>query len=98
MKQRSVGSTGEVVGAVGLGGLALSSTYHPTNDEDALALMHRAFDIGVTHLDTADAYGKGPTARDTTSGSSARPSDHGETPYTWRPSSVSCSRPKGSGS
>jgi len=63
MKQRNVGATGEVVGAVGLGGLALSSTYHPTNDEDALALMRRAFDIGVTHLDTADAYGKGHNER-----------------------------------
>jgi len=59
MKQRNVGATGDVVGAIGLGGLALSSTYHPTDDETALALMHRAFDIGVTHLDTADAYGRG---------------------------------------
>ncbi len=63
MNQRSVGSTGEMVGAVGLGGLALSSTYHPTNDDDALALMHSAFDIGVTHLDTADVYGKGHNER-----------------------------------
>jgi aryl-alcohol dehydrogenase-like predicted oxidoreductase len=63
MRQRNVGATGEVVGAIGLGGLALSSTYHPTDDENALALMHRAFDIGVTHLDTADAYGKGHNER-----------------------------------
>ncbi len=63
MRQRNVGSTGEAVGAVGLGGMALSSIYHPTDDESSVALMHHALECGVTHLDTADAYGGGHNER-----------------------------------
>lgn len=63
MQQRNVGSTGLSVGAVGLGGMALSSIYHPTDDDSSVALMHHALDIGVTHVDTADAYGGGHNER-----------------------------------
>ena len=63
MKQRNVGATGLSVGAVGLGGMALSSIYHPTEDAGSIALVHRALDLGVTHIDTADAYGGGHNER-----------------------------------
>ena len=63
MKQRNVGSTGETVGAVGLGGMALSSIYNPTDDTNSVSLIHRALELGVTHIDTADAYGAGHNER-----------------------------------
>jgi aryl-alcohol dehydrogenase-like predicted oxidoreductase len=63
MIQRRVGSGGPEVGAIGLGGMALSSIYHPTDDEAAAAVIRRAFELGVTHFDTADAYGAGHNER-----------------------------------
>jgi aryl-alcohol dehydrogenase-like predicted oxidoreductase len=59
MQQRSVGTTGVEVGAIGLGGMALSSIYHVADDDRSVALVRRALDLGVTHVDTADAYGAG---------------------------------------
>lgn len=59
MQQRDVGTTGTQVGAMGLGCMALSGTYRPSSDESGIALIHRALEIGVTHLDTSNAYGWG---------------------------------------
>ncbi len=59
MRQRQIGTTGEHVGEIGLGCMALSGTYRPTDDESAGALIRRALDLGVNHLDTSDAYGWG---------------------------------------
>ncbi|MDH3499717.1 MAG: aldo/keto reductase [Acidimicrobiia bacterium] len=59
MEQRTVGSTDVRVSAIGFGCMALSSTYRPTDDASSVALVHRALELGVTHLDTSDAYGWG---------------------------------------
>lgn len=59
MLQRSVGNTGVTVSAMGLGCMALSGTYRPSDDDSGVSLVHRAIELGVTHLDTSNAYGWG---------------------------------------
>ena len=61
MKYRKLGRHGPEVSAVGLGcmsmGIAGTYTSSVRSDDDAVALIHRALDLGVTLLDTADIYG-----------------------------------------
>ncbi len=55
-------ATGDEVGAVGLGCASLSQWMYadaPASDQDAVALLHAAVDLGATFLDTADVYGEG---------------------------------------
>lgn len=59
MNTRTLGPNGPAVSAIGLGGMSLSSVYHHTGDDAAAAVIERALELGVTHLDSADAYGKG---------------------------------------
>src|SRR3954463_9093202 len=58
MKKRSLGSSGLEVSAIGLGCMGLSFGYGPAaNKQDAIDLIHAAYDEGVTFFDTAEAYG-----------------------------------------
>jgi aryl-alcohol dehydrogenase-like predicted oxidoreductase len=57
MKTRTLGSHGLVVSEIGLGCMGMSEFYGPTDDDEALATIGRALDLGVTFLDTADMYG-----------------------------------------
>lgn len=45
------------VSAIGLGCMGMSEFYGPSDETEAIATMHRSLDLGVTLLDTADAYG-----------------------------------------
>src|SRR5437870_9494676 len=45
------------VSAIGLGCMGMSEFYGPTDEAEAIAAIHRALDLGVTLLDTADMYG-----------------------------------------
>jgi len=45
--------------AVGLGCMGLSQAYGPADDEESIATLHRALDLGVSLLDTAMSYGRG---------------------------------------
>ena len=56
MERRTLGQ-GLEVSAVGLGCMGMSEFYGPRDEEEALATIHRALDLGVTFLDTADMYG-----------------------------------------
>ena len=58
METRKLGQDLEV-SALGLGCMGMSEFYGKRNDTDAIATIHRALELGVTLLDTADMYGKG---------------------------------------
>ena len=58
MQQRKLGSHGPVVSAPGLGCMGMSDFYSTGADrQEAIATLHRALELGVTLLDTADMYG-----------------------------------------
>jgi aryl-alcohol dehydrogenase-like predicted oxidoreductase len=57
MEQRKLGSQGLMVSALGLGCMGMSEFYGSATEAQALATIHRAFDLGITFLDTADMYG-----------------------------------------
>ena len=54
---RTLGSTGLAVSSEGLGCMGMSEFYGPGDEAESLATIHRALEIGVTFLDTADMYG-----------------------------------------
>jgi aryl-alcohol dehydrogenase-like predicted oxidoreductase len=57
MQQRQLGRQGLQVSTVGLGCMGMSEFYGPANDADSIKVIHRAIELGVTFLDTADMYG-----------------------------------------
>ena len=59
MKKVKLGSQGAVVSRMGLGCMGMSEFYGERNDTESAATILRALDLGITFLDTADAYGIG---------------------------------------
>ncbi len=59
MKTRTLGNSFIEVSAVGLGCMGMSEFYGPSDDDQSLATLEHAFEIGVTLYDTADTYGSG---------------------------------------
>ncbi len=59
MKQRTLGNQGLTVSAIGLGCMGMSEFYGSHDDQESIATIHRALDLGVDFLDTADMYGCG---------------------------------------
>jgi aryl-alcohol dehydrogenase-like predicted oxidoreductase len=59
MEQRSLGTQGLRVSAEGLGCMGMSEFYGTSDEAESIATIHRALDLGITFLDTADMYGTG---------------------------------------
>lgn len=59
MKQRQLGNQGLTVSAMGLGCMGMSEFYGTADETEAIATIHRALELGVMFLDTADMYGVG---------------------------------------
>ena len=57
MQRRKLGKTGLEVSTIGLGCMGMSDFYGARDDAQSIATVHRAVDLGVTFLDTADMYG-----------------------------------------
>jgi aryl-alcohol dehydrogenase-like predicted oxidoreductase len=57
MEQRTLGSQGLRVSAIGLGCMVMSKSYWPADEQESVATIDQALDLGVTFLDTADMYG-----------------------------------------
>ena len=57
MEQRTLGGQGLVVSALGLGCMGMSQSYGPADEQESVATVQRALDLGMTFLDTADVYG-----------------------------------------
>jgi aryl-alcohol dehydrogenase-like predicted oxidoreductase len=57
MQIRELGRNGLKVSALGLGCMGMSEFYGESDDAESIATIHRALDLGITFLDTADVYG-----------------------------------------
>jgi aryl-alcohol dehydrogenase-like predicted oxidoreductase len=63
MRYRTLGRTGWKVSTVSFGAWAIGGTWGDVRDDESLAALHRALDLGVNFFDTADVYGDGRSER-----------------------------------
>jgi len=59
MEKHQLGRSGPFVSALGLGCMGMSDFYGDGDESESIATIHRAIDLGMTFLDTADIYGMG---------------------------------------
>ena len=63
MRYRTLGRTGWKVSEISFGAWAIGSAWGRVDDRESLAALHRAIDLGVNFIDTADVYGDGHSER-----------------------------------
>ncbi len=63
MKYRSLGRTGWNVSEISFGAWAIGGSWGAQSDEESMAALHRALDLGINFIDTADVYGDGRSER-----------------------------------
>lgn len=63
MQYRELGRTGYNISTVSFGAWAIGGTWGNVDDKESLAALHRALDLGVNFIDTADVYGDGRSER-----------------------------------
>ena len=63
MEYRTLGRTGWQVSAISFGAWAIGSAWGTVDDQESMAALHRAVDLGVNFFDTADVYGDGRSER-----------------------------------
>lgn len=59
MRYRQLGKGGPTVSAIGFGAMSLAGVYGEADDDESIATVRRALDLGVSFIDTADIYGRG---------------------------------------
>ncbi|WP_405152502.1 aldo/keto reductase [Paenibacillus sp. FSL K6-0108] len=59
MQTRSLGQQGLKVSSIGLGTMGMTMAYGPSNEDEAIATIRRAYELGVNFFDTAELYGYG---------------------------------------
>lgn len=59
MRKRTLGSRGLTVSSIGLGCMGMSEFYGSADEKEGINVIHRALDLGINFLDTADIYGLG---------------------------------------
>lgn len=63
MKYRSLGRTGWDVSEISFGAWAIGGSWGEQSEDESMATLHRALDLGINFIDTADVYGDGRSER-----------------------------------
>jgi aryl-alcohol dehydrogenase-like predicted oxidoreductase len=73
MQQRALGQQGLVVSALGLGTMGMTMAYGPADEQEGIATIRRAYELGVTFFDTAELYGRGTGSNEKLVGEAVAP-------------------------
>ncbi len=73
MQKRTLGRQGLEVSAIGLGTMGMTMAYGPSTEEEGIATIRRAYELGVTFFDTAELYGMGTGSNEILLGKAVAP-------------------------